>query len=537
MKNPIKYLLFIFLSALAGTIVWGQTGPYLQVGGVTLIRAFGANLNGSGIRVGQSEAPENGDFNWEVDPADVAEPNGFITYYTNGLSSSTFPNAINGNSGHADNVGQMFYDPNTGVATNILHVDDPAAEYYFNTIIANSQTLPTGITDAVVNESFSFGALDVSSQQTVDSDYDNYSVQFKTLFVSAACNFSINPTVCAPGTAYNCVSVGVYQGDSSHGPTIDNGRCKPDLVAETPTGTWTETSFSTPLVAGAAAILIQAGRRGDGGSGSVTNAATSAITVKALLINGAVKPADWSNVPPQPLNTNYGAGVMNVFNSYEQLAGGRHGYNYATNISLNAAHPPLVTSAAVPVLNGWDYNTNTSSATNDTVNHYFFNVTNSFTNAMFTLTSTLVWNRHQNKTAINNLALYLYNAANNNLVASSTSVVDNVQHVFIPKLAQGRYDLQVWKAGGANIVTTNETYALAWEIFTESLNMTQSGTNLSVSWPAYPAGFALVGSPTLLSPAWSTNNLPAAVLTNNQNLVYLSATNSVQFFRLQTPDF
>ena len=54
------------------------------------------------------------------------------------------------------------------------------------------------------------------------------------------------------------------------------------------------TSFSTPQVAGAAAVLMQAGLRGDGGSD--TNAAADIRTVKALLFNGAVKPADWTNI-------------------------------------------------------------------------------------------------------------------------------------------------------------------------------------------------------------------------------------------------
>jgi hypothetical protein len=134
--------------------------------------------------------------------------------------------------------------------------------------------------------------------------------------------------------------------------------------------------------------------------------------------------------------------------------------------------------------------------------------------------------------------LFLYNTAGGSLVASSTSAVDNVQHIFIPKLAQGRYDLQVWKAGGSGIVSTNEPYALAWGIFSESLKITPSPTNLALSWPAYPAGFALVSATSLSPPVtWSTNNLPGPVFTNNQNVISLSATNSEQFFRLQTPDF
>ncbi len=207
---------------------------------------------------------------------------------------------------------------------------------------------------------------------------------------------------------------------------------------------------------------------------------------------------------------------------------------------MTTAHPPVVTTASVPVLSGWDYNTNTSSSSMDAVNHYFFNITNATPGATFTLASTLVWNRHQSKTNINNLALYLYNAANSNLVASSTSVVDNVQHVFVPQLAQGRYDLQVWKAGGGSpsLVTTNEPYALAWQITSTSLTLTQSGTNIVLSWPVYPAGFTVAGAASLNSPiSWNTNSFFAPAYTNNQNVISLSPANSAQFFRLQMPDF
>ena len=125
----------------------------------------------------------------------------------------------------------------------------------------------------------------------------------------------VNP----PATCYNGIGVGAYGGSSSIGPTLDNGRAKPDITAP---GLRT-TSFSTPQVAGAAAVLMQAGLRGDGGGD--TNSAADIRTVKALLLNGAIKPADWTNHAASPLDTRYGAGVLNVFNSYKQLAGGKHG--------------------------------------------------------------------------------------------------------------------------------------------------------------------------------------------------------------------
>jgi hypothetical protein len=229
--------------------------------------------------------------------------------------------------------------------------------------------------------------------------------------------------------------------------------------------------------------------------------------------------------------------VLNVFNSYEQLAGGKHGYIASTTVSSGGAHPPTGAAGTVGVLSGWDFNTNTSSSipsAQDGVKHYYFDVTNSTATA----TATLVWNRQQNQTAINNLNLFLYDSANSNLVAASTSAVDNVEHIFIPKLPQGRYDLQVWmSAGGINPVSNSEAYALAWEFFSQTLNAVKSETNLSISWPVYPDGFVVETATNLASPSWNTNNIPPPVVTNDQNYILLDVTNANQFFRLRTPNF
>ena len=505
--------------------------------GVTLLRTVTTNVNGTGIRVAQPEAynGDNGSTNsWEVNPANVAQPVGLFTY-TSGLGTSTsYPNSVGDWSSHADAVGNYFYGSAYGVATNVAHVNNFDAIYYVQLTVPppnwSCSLSGANSSDMIVNQSFIFGSvpsqIPVAAQQAIDSAYDNYAATNRTLFVSGAGN---GGSVCPPSTCYNGLSVGVYNGVSSIGPTVDNGRCKPDITAPGLAGL---TSYSTPYVSGAAAVLMQAGLRGDGGSD--TNAAANIRTVKALLLNGAVKPADWTNSASSPLDARYGAGVLNVFNSYKQLAGGKRGYNFSTNIPTGTAHPPVVMTNSVAVLNGWDFNTNTSSASTDGANHYFFNVSNGVSNAKFSATATLVWNRHLNKTNINNLNLFLYNAANSNLVACSTSLVDNVEHIFVPKLPQGRYNLQIFKSGGAT-VTTNETYALAWEFFSTSLNASKSGTNISVSWPVYPDGFVLQTATNLVPPVtWSTNN-PAPVVTNNQNVVRLNATNANQFFRLWRP--
>ena len=517
------------------------TAQDLNMVGLTLLRAVTTNVDGTGIRVAQPEGGYGSATNWEVNPGAVGVASNLFTYYSASGTASSFPNGVGAVSDHANGVAQNFYGVSSGVATNVAHVDNYDADYfvqlgyYLTGPVTNwfCQLAGANPTDHVVNQSFIFGSvpdqISVVMQQAIDSGYDNYAATNNTSFVSGAGNGGV---VCPPSTCYNGLSVGAYGGSSSIGPTFDNGRCKPDITA--PAGV---TSYSTPQVAGAAADLMQAGLRGDGGGD--TNSATDIRTVKALLLNGAVKPVDWTNALSSPLDARYGAGVLNVFNAYKQLAGGKRSFIVATTVATGGAHPPTGATGTVSVLSGWDFNTNTSAqhpSALDAVNHYYFNATNGNPGATFTATATIVWNRQNNQTAINNLNLFLYNAANSNLVACSTSLVDNVEHIYKTKLVQGRYDLQVWKAGGAT-VTTSEAYALAFEFFSDTLTITRTGTNTALTWPVYPAGFLVESATNLIAPAWSTNNLPAPTVTNNSNRIWLATTNANQFFRLRRPNF
>src|SRR5262245_15388169 len=89
------------------------------------------------------------------------------------------------------------------------------------------------------------------------------------------------------------------------------------------------------------------------------------------------------------------------------------------------------------------------------------------TGRLYRCPATLVWHRPKTSptsSGINDLDLFLFNAANNTLVTNSQSQVDNVEHVFVRNLMPGRYALQVLKHGGLrNLGSDVETYALVFD--------------------------------------------------------------------------
>jgi hypothetical protein len=510
-------VVWIFGFACCLLMIWGNTAgaSTLDEIGVTLLRGTTTNLNGSGLVVADAEAAVSNSA-WEANPGDpkINLPVSDFSWYMSPSAINIYPNAIGTDSWHSDYVGGYFYGASNGVSTNVAHIENIEADYYFSLAVPAL----TPFAALVVNQSFTGSQ---ANQPASDPAYDSYANQFGTLFVSGVGN---SGQVLPPSTCYNGIAVGAYGGATSAGPTLDNGRAKPDLCA--PAGA---TSFAAPLVAGSATLLIQAALRGDGGP--QTGDATDIRTLKALLLNGAVKPAAWSNPSPSPLDPLYGAGVLNVFNSYHQLLGGRHVFVTNTSVSNNAAHPVTGSSANVGVLSGWDFDliSNLNPGV-DSINHYCFEVTNNA--GPFTATITLTWSRQTGQSAINNLGLYLYNMDTGALVGASTSVVDNVQHVYVPALPPGRYDAEVLKHGGG-YVSASETYALAFDFFALPVTVTTIPGGIHVMWPVYPAGFVLESNLNpAVSSSWSSNLVATPFVTNNLNSVIVGPSTAPVFFRL-----
>ena len=441
-------LLAFFITGLASAP--GIRATIVDDIGLTQLRALDPSLTGSGVNVGQPEADEDPGTPdaFQVNPAAVGQPASLFTYTSAaGTATGTFPNAVGTQSSHGNTVGANFYGTASGVAPGVAHVYSYDASYFYNNLIASQTAIPA----KVVNQSFIFTGLTVLQQQQVEQTYDDFAARYGTIFVNGAGN---SGTPSAPSTAYNGIAVGAFGGVSAVGPTSD-GRSKPDITAP-----GSATSFSTPLVAGAAAILVQAGARGDGGAGTAT-AATDNRTIKALLLNGAVKPAGWAHTTTQPLDPRYGTGVLNVYNSYLELKGGEHSFTVTTN---GSSHLPPSTANNEPVTRGWDLNTiaPTGLPFQDATNHYFFDLTNP-PNSSFQFTATLTWERQFGQSGINNLDLYFYDVLTNTLLGASISTVDNVEHLYLPTLASGRYDLEVFYNGASPIGLGGETYALAFD--------------------------------------------------------------------------
>ena len=405
--------------------------------GLTALLAEDPTLTGHGVLVSQIEsAPVPLQF--EVNPASPDLPATHFSWRSSSGLATKFPNHVGSESSHADSVAQDLYGLQTGVAPGILHVTNYETNFFYpNIILAKNPNR-----SAIFNQSFEFGPHNAAQ----DRAYDDYIALNRTVVVSGIGN---GGPILSPSDCYNGIGVAAYGGASSTGPTAD-GRCKPDITA--PAGA---TSFSTPLVAGAAAILIQAGRD----AGIDATAATDPRTIKALLLTGAVKPSGWSHSVTAPLDPNYGAGILNIFNSYNELAAGR-GAPVASGFSKDA-HPPLTVTSAPIQPRGWDERSITSTRTEQAIKHYRLATT-----AAGALIATLVWNKANGADGINQLTLYLYDSGGN-LLGSSESTVDNVQHIYIENLPAGTYEIQVIKVAGAvgapGVVSDLDVYALAWD--------------------------------------------------------------------------
>ncbi len=364
----------------------------------------------------------------------------------------SFPSGGNtGVSGHANAIGENFYGSTTSLLSDIgnitsYEVNDWLGAGFLKTGQTGLGAAPSVETNRVQNHSWAatFGsdATDLNAIRRFDFMINRDKV---------VAVVGVNNDNSLPGggtdrnlmsTAYNSISVGRSNGAHMSGETAldGEGRFRPHIVAPA-----TSTSQATARVSSAAAFILSAIDQADG----PLDTADDHRVVKAILMAGATKEEsmNWSRTTTSPLDDHYGAGQLNVYNSYHILTAGQQ--PAAGNIILDER--------------GWDFS-NVSTGTGTRL--YFVEADNTFDISIM-----LTWDRivsaNSDWTSITsslaNLDLRLWTVDEDfnllSLVDSSLSTIENLEHIWHTQLAAGRYAIEVSSADA-----TSTEFGIAWDM-------------------------------------------------------------------------
>ncbi len=391
---------------------------------------------------------------------------------------------VAGDSLHATFVGQNFFGLTTSVAPGISQI-----EVYEANDFIGSGFMRTGST--TLNPNISQQASRVGNHSWIGSAGTNNStidhlarmdwLVDKDDFVQiVGVNNGSNGSNPIYSNSFNTIAVGVTNGNHALGTlglggVYASGRTRPELVAP-----HFATSYSTPVVSAASALLIQTGHDTPAlSNGSYTLAriptqtiyhAETSEVVKAALLAGASRMAfnadgsaitsyrgETAQQTANGLDSRFGAGQVNVYNSYHIIAAGEQN-------SLQESGPLSVAAS------GFDYDPSFggAAASNNTANYEF---TAGWTGQ--TLSASLVWNakvdidqlrtiaNKANAVTLHDLNLSLFditNAGSPQLVAASFGSNQNSENIWTTLVGGRRYRMQVTASG----TPFNWDYGLAW---------------------------------------------------------------------------
>jgi len=341
-RRPRLKALAAVLSLLGG-VHGAPAADYREVIGYRLLEKVLAIRapDGAGIRIAQVEAPllsrpglwqfaAAGAWRPDVDDGDFEGKRfHFVTSIGEG-----------GISGHATGVGRLLYGASSSMASAATDIDLYGATDWMRDVLRTGSTFfPAQMNARVVNHSWvgSTGSPVYDSEMLRRLDWSINAD--RNLHVVGVGNGSPSPPLL--GNAFNVISVGRSDGRHGSGTAeIDSvyreGRTMPLLVAPMDT-----TSAATPVVAAAAAVLVQTAQRWAAFSrntvrtldgGALPDGARPEV-VKALLMAGASREfqsghgasdyrRELDRRSANGLDRIYGAGQVNVLNSYAILSGG-----------------------------------------------------------------------------------------------------------------------------------------------------------------------------------------------------------------------
>jgi len=475
MKKTDAVISSMLLILLAGLLVIGGSGSAaadgkLDVGYTALQNELGSNLpTGAGVKVTQLEGAAG-----KPDPSDAQFAGKTFTVKTSYLTVAW----------HATYVGQLFYGLSSSMAPGITSIDCYDSAYWRSSFLGEGTSTPLISTSRVANHSY-IGSSTSATNIPYLARLDWVVARDEYIQVVGMNNGGSN--VPLMGSSFNAIAVGLSNGSAAHGsyplattpttPYASDSRTRPDLVA--PEGA---TSWATPMVASAAALLVAAGHQGGNtlstdpsvkfttnrNGDTIYNAERSEV-VKAALMAGAsrtspnltnsVTPNGYTVNTANGLNNIYGAGQLNISNSYHLIAAGEQ--NSREDFASGGGEIKSV---------GFDYDPSFGglNGSNKKGSYVFKALTTG------SLSASLVWNLNvkgvitggfDTSATLYHLGLYLYDTTSSLELAYATSLVDNTENIWWTNLiANHDYLLQV---------TANQSdflwdYGLAWNITGET---------------------------------------------------------------------
>lgn len=430
--------------------------------------------NGQGVPVSQIEGLSN--YHWMPDTSSV-EFTGKIIVDVDSDS---------GTSGHATSVGKLFYGNTSGMAYGVdtihaYYASDWMQRSYLGALGWGGQPLTSS--SRIANHSWvatlpSVYCADILRRVDWVVETDEY-VQ-----VVGLTNGSGNQELLSHG--FNVIAVGRTDGNHPREtlPTDEvymAGRILPTVVAP-----MTTTSSATPVVASAAALLVATGKEPELSTDPVSqftqnrngdwvyNAERSEV-IKAAIMGGADRYTRNTNTGEitdyreaeenrsvNGLDQRYGAGQVNVYNSFAILSGGEQN---------SAEDEPAGNGLIGPV--GFDYDPEFGGAdgSNATASYYLTADTE------HTLLSiALVWNLKVDGGSMNkfngavtlyDLDIVIYDRTEGGLeVAASRGSYENTENIHVSLLGGHEYLLHV--TSGHGLTDFKWDFALAWQTQADS---------------------------------------------------------------------
>lgn len=377
---------------------------------------------------------------------------------------------------HATNVGQYFYGTTDSIAPGITSINNYLTGHWLEYGFLNTGYVvqPLATSARVANHSWVGSTNNVNIDVEVLKRLDwviNRDEYIQVVGMNNPNNGGNQPLL---GSSFNAIAVGLSNGTAEHGSyALDSlytaDRTRPDLVAPRDA-----TSWATPVVGAAAALLVQVGHAGgttlstdplvqsttNRNGNTIYNAERSEV-VKAALMAGASRTAisGYNKNTANGLNDVYGAGQLNIYNSYHIIAAGEQ----------NSREDAPGTLGNIGRY-GVDYDPffGGLSNSNRTASYYFKPLTAGV------LTASLVWNLKINggtqntfddSATLYHLGLYLYDLTDLiHPLASAVGEADNTENLWLSLDANHNYLLKV------SALTEDYflwDYGLAWDISTE----------------------------------------------------------------------